>query len=85
MRNSTLRVGVVISVPPEDRLTGNPFAPLLRLVWRYAGAHWRMYDRWLNGKPVHCWYDVAGNICIKYESGAWWHYRVTKKEGLEWW
>ena len=85
MRSKALEAGVIINVPPEDQLTDNPFATLLRLVWKYAKVHRQMYNRWLNGQPVSCWYDVFGNICIEYESGVWWHYKVTKQDGLEWW
>lgn len=43
------------------------------------------YENWKEGAPVESWSDEQGNICIKYESGNWWHYNFESNGELIWW
>lgn len=36
--------------------------------------HSRIFEKWREGEPKEAWYDEAGNLCIRYKSGMWWHY-----------
>lgn len=39
--------------------------------------HMASFSDWKEGKPVKL-FIRDGLPCVKYESGAWWHYDVTK-------
>lgn len=47
-------------------------------------AHKAAFLKWPYKKPVKSWYDEDGNICVGYESGRWFHYKITQ-EGITWW
>lgn len=40
---------------------------------------------WQEGKAIESWLDGSGYLCIRYESGKWWHYREKADGSLEWW
>ena len=40
--------------------------------------HWASCD-WHEGAPTEVFAD-SGFICIKYRSGRWWHYDLSKHE-----
>lgn len=46
--------------------------------------HKESFRPWMHGYPVKVWYDEEGTLCVKYESGKWWHYNLDKEEP-EWW
>lgn len=46
--------------------------------------HKSAFEAWTSGKPVKSWRDDNNVLCIEYQDGQWWHYRMTK-HGLEWW
>lgn len=46
--------------------------------------HKKTVENWQEGEPQEAWYDRDGYMCIKYESGKWWHYKSTE-HGLEFW
>ena len=46
-------------------------------------THSKMYENWPYGEPVKSWKDKDGNLCIKYESGTWFHYKTTGR--IQWW
>ena len=50
----------------------------------YYNQHRQQYKEWNHGEPQRFWTDENNNFCIKYEDGAWWHYRETDG-ALEWW
>ena len=41
-------------------------------------AHRKAFDIWENGSIDKVWLDDNKDICIKYTSGKWWHYSVSK-------
>lgn len=47
-------------------------------------AHKEATENWTDGIMECFWFDNDGNLCIRYGSGKWWHYKETK-EGYEWW
>jgi len=47
-------------------------------------AHQKAFSEWTEGEIFKHWYDDNNILCIKYESGRWWHYKQTE-HGLEWW
>ena len=50
----------------------------------YHRVHKTVMEQWTEGGMQDCWMDARGNLCIRYESGRWWHYK--EREGcVEWW
>ena len=47
-------------------------------------AHKEATENWTDGTMECFWINNDGNLCIRYSSGKWWHYKGTK-EGYEWW
>lgn len=47
-------------------------------------THKSYFENWYYGKPVESWRDKDGNLCIRYQSGRWFHYRQNKGR-LECW
>lgn len=47
-------------------------------------THQSAWDQWPYGLPQTAWLDDSGNLCIKYESDDWFHYR-QENGSLEWW
>lgn len=53
-------------------------------IFFYAQQHRQAFENWREGEISEYWTDENGNVCIRYESGKWWHYRGT--DGVvEWW
>lgn len=46
--------------------------------------HKEFVGDWSHGEIKEAWLDTCGFLCIKYESGKWWHYRNTE-EYFEYW
>lgn len=42
-------------------------------------------EDWHEGKPIGAWFDDDNNVCVKYESGKWWHYKNLELPFPEWW
>lgn len=53
-------------------------------IQEYVIAHQQACEVWEHGQMVDHWLDEAGNLCIRYEDGKWWHYRMID-EVVEWW
>lgn len=47
-------------------------------------THKQAFSSWREGQPVESWVEPGCDICVKYESGKWWHYRNLLTEP-EWW
>ena len=47
--------------------------------------HKKVFEKWEHGDIVEYHQDNEGRIIIKYQSGAWWHYRVTRSNEVIWW
>lgn len=50
------------------------------------------YDRhkffrsdWDEGEPIEAWFDEDRNVCVKYASGKWWHYKDLDLPFPTWW
>lgn len=54
------------------------------IVKECSEAHKRARQKWEEGDIQETWIDDKGNICIKYESGNWWHYR-NNNGTIVWW
>lgn len=52
-------------------------------ITNYVVAHQQACECWEHGDMVESWIDENGDICIRYEDGKWWHYRISGKE-IEW-
>lgn len=48
-------------------------------------AHRRAFECWTEGNIVDYWEDEQGNICVRYESGNWWHYSIRNGKVTGWW
>ena len=46
--------------------------------------HKKAIENWREGKVAKVWHDEDNILCIKYESGNWWRYKLNKNI-LEWW
>lgn len=51
---------------------------------RIYNEHKSHFEHWNEGAPTEYWLDENNNMCIRYESGRWWHYRWRGDE-LIWW
>lgn len=49
----------------------------------YVEKHKESCEMWPHGEPVKHWFD-NGILCILYESGKWWHYKMSNGQ-VEWW
>lgn len=47
-------------------------------------THKNSVDDWKEGKIKLIRKDEKGNICIQYESGKWWHYKIQDNKVI-WW
>ena len=47
-------------------------------------AHRATFDFWSYGDIDRIWNDENGVLCIRYSSGAWWHYDIVDGEVI-WW
>jgi hypothetical protein len=46
--------------------------------------HKSLFDNWIYGDIVQVWTDAVGYTCIKYQSGNWFHYRVSNGHIMFW-
>lgn len=54
-------------------------------VERAYWQHRKCCEKWQEGEPERAWKDCDGYLCIRYESGRWWHYRWEADGHLVWW
>lgn len=54
------------------------------LIERAYQCHCSSKEEWQEGQPVESWIDANGDICIRYESGEYWHYKPMV-DGFMWW
>lgn len=47
--------------------------------------HKEFVDEWQEGEPVEAWKEEGCEICVKYESGKWWHYKDLELPFPTWW
>lgn len=47
-------------------------------------AHKAAFEQWEHGDIKEIEKGEGGVVCIKYNSGTWWHY-AEKKEQIIWW
>ena len=50
-----------------------------------TGASCMIWYACSEGEPERAWKDCDGYLCIRYESGRWWHYRWEADGHLVWW
>ena len=48
--------------------------------------HRGIFEKWEHGEIAESWRDAAGILCIRYQSGKWWHYATdsTGKNIIFW-
>lgn len=48
--------------------------------------HQSLFEQWEHGEIAETWRDAAGILCIRYQSGKWWHYATdsTGKNIIFW-
>ncbi|MBZ0313470.1 hypothetical protein K7185_13425 [Clostridium butyricum] len=46
--------------------------------------HKKAFEKWNEGSILKYWYDNSNVLCVQYDSGNWWHYRINEYT-LEWW
>lgn len=51
----------------------------------YIYKHMRAFENWKEGNVAKVWHNEDNILCIKYESGNWWHYRLNSFNEIEWW
>jgi hypothetical protein len=47
--------------------------------------HRRNGGVWVEGDVKEYWEDVNGNLCVRYDSGRWWHYKDLDSPFPTWW
>ena len=52
--------------------------------------HKAAWESWDKGEPVDHWVDENGALCIRYENGEWFHYKMCpgmlgQDPFLSWW
>ena len=57
---------------------------LMNLAKRYAKAHIDACKTWEHGRIDCVTTDAAGNVCVHYEDGIWFHYSEGP-DGIVWW
>lgn len=50
-----------------------------------AEAHMKAFETWPYGRKRETWKDEDGNICIRYATGKWFHYKIDKNGTVQWW
>lgn len=50
----------------------------------FCEFHKSIYDDWVHGEMAEVWTDDAGNTCIRYSDGVWYHYRIENGEVIFW-
>lgn len=50
----------------------------------FVNIHMQAFENWREGKVAKVWCDDDGILCIEYDSGNWWHYKLNNNN-LEWW
>lgn len=58
---------------------------LKALARKYMNEHKKAWRDWNNGDIKGVWEDEYGKVCIKYNSGKWWHYKVEDNGDVVWW
>ncbi|NFL33448.1 hypothetical protein FDB92_20235 [Clostridium butyricum] len=51
----------------------------------FVNIHMQAFENWREGKVAKAWHDEDNILCIKYENGNWWHYKLNDDNHLEWW
>ena len=47
--------------------------------------HKSAFEKWQEGDVSEYWIDENGYLCIRYESGEWWHYKDLDLPFPTWW
>lgn len=56
-----------------------------RLIQIYAEYHMSLCENWEEGAVDVYWKDEAGNVCIRYKSGKWFHYSRDSSGKIIYW
>lgn len=51
----------------------------------YAAHRAAFADGWTEGIIAESWMDEEHHLCIRYQSGRWWHYDIDKYGNWVWW
>lgn len=55
------------------------------MIDRAYREHKEAFENWEEGKPVDSWEEDGCDICIRYESGKFWHYKDLDLPFITWW
>lgn len=55
------------------------------LAYKAYQAHQSAMEQWRDGYIKEAWVDDGHYLCIRYESGRWWHYDIDKSGNWIWW
>ena len=47
--------------------------------------HKEFVEEWKEGGVSEAWIDENNNLCVRYESGRWWHYKDLDLPFPTWW
>lgn len=72
-------------VAPVQQKGESNMNEIMKKAHAYAEQHKSVYDTWEEGEIINVWKDENGTLCIRYESGKWWHYRERSYGEVEWW
>lgn len=50
----------------------------------FYAFHKSIFESWNHGEIDETWTDDAGNTCIRYIDGSWYHYRIENGEVIFW-
>lgn len=50
----------------------------------FMNEHKNAMENWKEGNIIEHWIDENDCMCIRYQSGNWWHYRIVNSI-VEWW
>lgn len=51
----------------------------------YAAHRAAFVNGWTEGTIAESWMDEEHHLCIRYQSGRWWHYDIDKSGNWVWW
>lgn len=48
-------------------------------------VHKKAVEQWNEGEIADIWEDISGYLCVRYQSGEFWHYKDLETESPVWW
>lgn len=68
------------------RFLKNILFPKVYAPYKAYTAHRAAFaDGWTEGSITETWMDEDHHLCVRYQSGRWWHYDIDKSGNWMWW